>query len=204
MNASHIQTHSFFISFPSVCANTLPTSWRASDPAKSGWTCSFVTTGAWASFPPVILHFGSDISDESLCTELPLVRYRCRFPLLRLFSNRSNLCSFKGLVTLKIFDNFLNILKLFVAVESDFTKSLWQRMDGIRRERKMANQLRRSWWQMGRGGWSNIFGKCTVRLIILYSWNLSTNCSVRYSRCPGCKYPHLVHQPPWFNTCPTS
>jgi hypothetical protein len=36
-------------------------------------------------------------------------------------------------------------------------------MDGIRRERKTVNLLRWSWWQMGRGGWSKIFGKWTVR-----------------------------------------
>ncbi len=40
------------------------------------------------------------------------------------FDNRSQLRSFYGLVTADLFDNFMNILKLFMGVESDFTKSL--------------------------------------------------------------------------------
>jgi hypothetical protein len=72
-----------------------------------------------------------------------------------------------------------------MAVESYFMKSLWQRMDGVRRERSMANQLHRSWWQVERGGWSEIFSKwMALEVMLCFSdW---------YSRCPGCKYPHLV------------
>jgi hypothetical protein len=31
-----------------------------------------------------------------------------------------------------LLDNFLNPFKLFWAVVSDFTKSVWQRMEGVR------------------------------------------------------------------------
>jgi hypothetical protein len=34
-----------------------------------------------------------------------------------------------------LLDNFLNPLKLFWAVVSNFTKLSWQRMEGVRRER---------------------------------------------------------------------
>jgi hypothetical protein len=44
-----------------------------------------------------------------------------------------------------LLDNFLNILKVFMLVESDFMKLLRWRMDGVRRERSMAKQLRQSW-----------------------------------------------------------
>jgi hypothetical protein len=57
--------------------------------------------------------FGSDISFESLCKELSLVCCRW-FPLLHLLDNRANLRSRKGLVTVNLLDNFLNILKLFM------------------------------------------------------------------------------------------
>jgi hypothetical protein len=34
-----------------------------------------------------------------------------------------------------LLDNFLNPLKLFMALASDFTKWPWQWMEGVRRER---------------------------------------------------------------------
>jgi hypothetical protein len=49
-----------------------------------------------------------------------------------------------------LLDNLMNILNLFLAVESDFRTSLGKRMNGVRRERLAANRLRRSWWQMER------------------------------------------------------
>jgi hypothetical protein len=64
------------------------------------------------SFPLVILHFGSDVGDGSLCIVVPLVCC-CQFPLLRLFDNCSHLRSHQGLVTVDLHDNFLNILKVF-------------------------------------------------------------------------------------------
>ncbi len=152
---------------------------------KRGWTGLVITPWAWVSFLPVILHFSGNIGDESLCTEVPLVR-RHRFPLLCLFDNCLQLRSHQSLVTVDLLDTFLNILKLFMALERDFTKSLWQRMDGVRRERSMANQLHRSWWQVERGGWSEIFSKwMALEVMLCFSdW---------YSCCPGCKYPHLVY-----------
>jgi hypothetical protein len=40
-----------------------------------------------------------------------------------------------------LLDNLMNILKLFLAVESDFRTSLGQRMNGARREKLTANWL---------------------------------------------------------------
>jgi hypothetical protein len=117
---------------------------------NKGWTCLVITPWAWASFLPVILHFGGDISYGSLCIEVPLGRHH-RFPLLCLFDTQSHQHSRQGLVMEDFLDNFLNILKLFLAVESNFTKSLWWRMDGLKRERKTKNWLCRSWWQLERG-----------------------------------------------------
>jgi hypothetical protein len=76
-----------------------------------------------SEFLPVILHFGGSIGDESLYTEVPLVRRR-RFPLLCIFDNCLQLRSHQSLVMVDLLDNFLNILKILMAVESDFTKSL--------------------------------------------------------------------------------
>ncbi len=42
-------------------------------------------------------------------------------PLLCLFDNHSHLHYRQGFVTVNLLDNFLNILKLFLVVESDFT-----------------------------------------------------------------------------------
>jgi hypothetical protein len=72
------------------------------------------------TLPPIILYFSGDIG---LCIEVPVV-CRCPFPLLRLFDNRSKLRSLHGFVTVDLLDNFMNILKLFLRVESYFTKSL--------------------------------------------------------------------------------
>ncbi len=63
---------------------------------------------------PVILHFGNDISNRRHCIEVPLVCH-CRF---------SHLYSRQSLVSVDILDNFLNLLKLFLAVVSDPMKSL--------------------------------------------------------------------------------
>jgi hypothetical protein len=43
-----------------------------------------------------------------------------------------------------LLNNFLNPLKLFLAVKIDFMKSLQLRMEGVRRERKTAERL----WQI--------------------------------------------------------
>ncbi len=106
---------------------------------KSGVDCFSQQAVGMSKFPVIlkliILHFSPNIGDESLCTEVPVVRCRRRFPLLRLFDNRSHLRSLQGLVMVDLLDNFMNILKLFLAVESDFTKLLRRRMDGVRRER---------------------------------------------------------------------
>jgi hypothetical protein len=72
-------------------------------------------------FKPVILHFGGNIGDGSPCIEVPLV-HLCQFPLLCLFDNCLHLCSRQDLVMVDLLDNFLNNLKFFLAVESNFTK----------------------------------------------------------------------------------
>ncbi len=59
--------------------------------------------------------------------------------------------------------HYLNILKLFMAVESDFTKSLWRSIDGVRGE--INSELATSILVTGGGGgggWSKIFGKWTA------------------------------------------
>jgi hypothetical protein len=48
----------------------------------------------------------------------------------------AHICIFvKALVMVDILEIFLNILKLFLAMERDFTKSLRRRMDGVSREK---------------------------------------------------------------------
>jgi hypothetical protein len=49
---------------------------------------------------------------------------RRRFLLLCLFDNHSHLHSLHSLATVGLLDNFKNIPKILLAVESDFTKSL--------------------------------------------------------------------------------
>jgi hypothetical protein len=51
------------------------------------------------------------------------------------FDERLFLHSRQGLVMVDLLDNFLNHFKLFWASVSDFTKSSWKRMEGVRRER---------------------------------------------------------------------
>ncbi len=51
------------------------------------------------------------------------------------FDKRLSLHSHEGLVMVDLLNNFLNPLKLFLAKESNFTKSLQMRMEGVRRER---------------------------------------------------------------------
>ncbi len=62
---------------------------------RSGWNSLVTTPWAWASFTLDILNFSSNINDESLCTEVPLIRLHWlqRFTVLRLFENRSQLRS---------------------------------------------------------------------------------------------------------------
>jgi hypothetical protein len=61
---------------------------------KGGWNGSVITPWTWESSPLVILHFGSNTGNESLCKKVPPVRHRCcRFPLLHLFDNCSKLRS---------------------------------------------------------------------------------------------------------------
>jgi hypothetical protein len=70
----------------------------------------------------VILHFGGYIDDRGLCVRISLIgRCRCRF-LCFTFDKRLYLHSRQGLVMVDLLDNFLNPLKLFMALASDFTK----------------------------------------------------------------------------------
>ncbi len=71
---------------------------------------------------PVILHFGSKIGDGSLAVRFLLTAGAISFTSP--FDKRSYLHSCQGLVMIDCLNDFLNPLKLFVAVESDFTKSL--------------------------------------------------------------------------------
>ncbi len=73
----------------------------------------------------VILQFGGHIGDASRCVEISLIRHRRRRFLY--FAFRKNgflLHSCQGLVMITLLDNFLNPPKLFLALESDFRKSL--------------------------------------------------------------------------------
>jgi hypothetical protein len=76
------------------------------------------------TFPPVILHFGGDIGDGSLCVEVPLIHcHRRRFRFLRPFENRLYAHSLQGLVMEDLLKNFLNPLKLLLAMTNDFPES---------------------------------------------------------------------------------
>jgi hypothetical protein len=71
----------------------------------------------------VILHFGGHIGDGSLCNEISLIRLcRLRFFYFLYRKKRLYLHSHQGLVMVDLLDNFLNPLKLFLALASDFTK----------------------------------------------------------------------------------
>jgi hypothetical protein len=73
---------------------------------------------------PVTLHFGDNIGNESFCVEMSLIRHS-QFPLLRPPSyHRLYLHSRQDLVMVDLFNNFLNLLKLFLTVASDCMKSL--------------------------------------------------------------------------------
>ncbi len=113
----------------------------------TGWISLVFTPWAWATFPPVILCFGGYIGDESHCIKVFLVHH-CRFLLLRIF--------YTAVSQWTILTISWIYLKLFLAVESTFTKPLWWRMDGVRRERSTANWLRQSWWKVERGGGLNL------------------------------------------------
>jgi hypothetical protein len=69
---------------------------------------------------PVILQFGGHITDGSLCDKISLIGRR-RF-LYFAFDKRLYLHSRQGLVMVDFLDNFLNPLKLFMALASDFMK----------------------------------------------------------------------------------
>jgi hypothetical protein len=67
----------------------------------------------------VILHFGGQIGDRSICGEISLLPFVS--PTL-LFDEPLFLHSHQSLVMVNLLDNFLNPLKLFWAVASNFTK----------------------------------------------------------------------------------
>ncbi len=73
---------------------------------------------------PVILQFGGHISDGSLCVKISLIGGGRRRFLYFAFDKRFKHHSRQGLVMVDLLDNFLNPLKLFMALASDFTKSL--------------------------------------------------------------------------------
>jgi hypothetical protein len=74
---------------------------------------------------PIILQFGDHIGDASRYVEISLIRHRRRRFLYFAFrKNAFILHSRQGLVMVDLLDNFLNLLKLFLALESDFAKSL--------------------------------------------------------------------------------
>jgi hypothetical protein len=73
---------------------------------------------------PVVLHFSSNIGNESLCGEISLIPAVAASSPTSPFGNILKLHSCQGFVMVYLHDNFLNILKLFLAVSSDFTKSL--------------------------------------------------------------------------------
>jgi hypothetical protein len=70
---------------------------------------------------PVILHFGGEIGDGSPCGEISLSAdiISPTSP----FDKRLYLHSRQGFIIVDLLDNFLNPLKLFWAVASNFTKS---------------------------------------------------------------------------------
>ncbi len=83
---------------------------------------------------PVILQFSGHNGDGSLCVKISLIGRRPGF-LYFAFDKRLYLHSRQGLVMVDLLDNFLNPLKLFMALARVFTKWPWRRMDGVSRER---------------------------------------------------------------------
>ncbi len=73
---------------------------------------------------PVILQFGGHIGDGSLCVKISLIGGGSRRFLYFAFDKRPKLHSLQGLIIVDLLDNFLNPLKLFMGLASDFTKSL--------------------------------------------------------------------------------
>jgi hypothetical protein len=71
---------------------------------------------------PVILYFGGDIVNGSLCGGSPL-------------DKRLYLHSHQDIVMVDLLENFLNPLKLYLTVARNFTKSPRKRMEGVQRER---------------------------------------------------------------------
>ncbi len=61
--------------------------------------------------------------------------------------NRLYLHSHQGLVMVNVLDNFLNLLKLFLVVASDFTKFLWQKM-GEGKERNVSPSAKIDVWRI--------------------------------------------------------
>jgi hypothetical protein len=71
----------------------------------------------------VILHFSGHISDRSICGEISLIYRRFTVSPTSPFDEPLLIHSRQGLVMVDLLDYFLNPLKLFWAVVSDFTKS---------------------------------------------------------------------------------
>jgi hypothetical protein len=111
--------------------------------------------------PLVNLHFGGNSGNESLCTEVTLVRHRCRrFPLLCLFDNRSKLCS-----TVDLLDNFLHFLKLFFHDCGERFHDIAMTENGWGKERKINGELATPILLTGREGelkQTLFFGKWTA------------------------------------------
>jgi hypothetical protein len=73
---------------------------------------------------PVVLDFSGNIGNESLCGEIsPIPAVAASSPTSP-FDNLLKMHSPQGFVTVDLHNNFLNILKIFLAVANDFTKSL--------------------------------------------------------------------------------
>jgi hypothetical protein len=93
------------------------------------------------TLPPVILHFGGNIGDGSLFIVVSLIhRHHQRFCLLRPLIAymgilvKALLKPCQGLVMVGLLDNFLNPIKLFLAVMNNLLELLLRRFPGVRRE----------------------------------------------------------------------
>jgi hypothetical protein len=75
------------------------------------------------------------------------------------FENCLYVHSRQGLVMVDLLDNFLNPLKLFLAVMNEFPKSPWRRFGGGQVRTKTADRLQPIRWEIGRKTWNKSFWK---------------------------------------------
>jgi hypothetical protein len=85
-----------------------------------------------------------------------------------------------------LLDNFLDLIKLFLAVTSDFMKSLWGRMGGGKEKKKRRIVYRQSGERSAETSETKAFSNREPYKHIL-SKKLSAQCNAEYLGLPGIK-----------------